>query len=157
MPIDPRHLAPCGLYCGVCAVLYASLDDNRKFKELLVGVYKGKLPDSDNLAVEDIYCEGCLSENPFGFCRKCGIKDCARQKGIQGCHQCADFPCSLIESFPMPVGKRVMLRTIPYWKEHGTEVFVRDEEARYVCPGCGNQLFRGARRCNRCKTAVDLD
>lgn len=157
MQIDPRHLAPCGLYCGVCAVLYASRDDNRKFKELLAGLYKGKLPDSDNLSVEDIHCEGCLSEHPFGFCRTCGIKDCVRQKGIQGCHQCSEFPCPLVESFPMPAGKKVILRTIPYWKEHGTEVFVRDEEARYVCPDCGNRLFRGARRCNRCKKAVDLD
>jgi predicted RNA-binding Zn-ribbon protein involved in translation (DUF1610 family) len=51
----------------------------------------------------------------------------------------------------------VILRAIPYWREHGTEKYVRDEEARYVCPGCGHKLFRGAKRCNKCKVAVDLD
>lgn len=111
MQIDPRQVAPCGLYCGVCAVLYASRDDNRKFKERLVELYRGKLPESTNLAVEDIHCEGCLSENPFGYCRRCDIKECVRQKSIQGCHQCDDFPCALVESFPMPVGKKVILRT----------------------------------------------
>jgi len=34
---------------------------------------------------------------------------------------------------------------------------MEDEAARYVCPECGNKLFRGAERCNQCKTALDLD
>jgi hypothetical protein len=57
----------------------------------------------------------------------------------------------------MPVGKKVILRAIPYWREHGTEKYVRDEEARYICSGCGHKLFRGAKRCNKCKVALDLD
>ncbi len=155
--INPNFLSPCGLYCGVCAVHYASRDDNQKFKERLVSVYKGKLPDSENLTADDIHCEGCLSDNPFEYCRQCAIKDCTREKGYQGCHQCDDFPCRLIDEFPMPVGKKVILRAIPYWRAHGAEKFVRDEEARYVCPECGNMLFRGAKRCNQCKTSADLD
>jgi len=54
------------------------------------------------------------------------------------------------------IGKKVILRAIPYWHEHGTEKFVRDEEARYNCPECSHKLFRGAKRCNKCKVAVDL-
>jgi predicted RNA-binding Zn-ribbon protein involved in translation (DUF1610 family) len=57
----------------------------------------------------------------------------------------------------MPVGKRVILRAIPAWREKGTERWVREEEERYHCPDCGHRLFRGAKRCNRCKRAVDLD
>ena len=57
----------------------------------------------------------------------------------------------------MTVGKKVILRAVPYRRKVGTERWVSDEEARYVCPGCGNRLFRGAMRCNRCKTVVDLD
>ena len=52
----------------------------------------------------------------------------------------------------MPVGKKVIMRAIPYWREHGTEKWVRDEESRFGCPGCGHQLFRGAKRCNECPT-----
>ena len=157
MEIKPEFLAPCGLYCGVCAVYYATRDKNTKFKERIVGVYKGKLAACDNLTAEDVSCLGCLSENVFPFCRKCAIKDCALEKGYSGCHECDDFPCALTKAFPLPVGKKVMSRAIPYWREHGTEKWVRDEEARYVCPECGNMLFRGVVRCNRCKTAVDLD
>ena len=93
MEINPKFLAPCGLYCGFCAVYYATKDKNEKFKERLVGVYKGKLPGADDLSVEGVQCGGCLSDNVFGFCKVCSIKDCTKTKGYQGCHECDDFPC----------------------------------------------------------------
>lgn len=157
MEINPKFLAPCGLYCGVCGILYATQTNNLKFKERLLGVYRGNLSGSDNLSVEDIYCKGCLSEEPFGYCKECSIRSCTRDKGYTGCHQCAEFPCQHIEDFPIAVGKRVILRAIPYWREVGTEQWVRDEEARYLCPECGHKLFRGAKRCNKCKMQIDLD
>ncbi|MBW1731485.1 MAG: DUF3795 domain-containing protein [Deltaproteobacteria bacterium] len=157
MEIKQEFLAPCGLYCGVCGIWYATRDNNTKFKERLVGVYKGKVPGSEHISVEDIHCKGCLSDEPFMFCKECEIKDCVKQKGLNGCHECEEFPCTLIENFPMPVGKKVILRAIPYWREVGTEKWVEDEEARYICPNCGHKVFRGAKRCNKCKTPLDLD
>ena len=152
MTINNDFLAPCGLYCGVCGVLIADREDNRKFKERLATVY-GTKP-------EDIRCKGCLHENEddvFFYCRACPIKDCTRKKGIDGCRQCDDFPCRLIEEFPMPVGRRVMLRAIPQWREWGTQKWVAEEEKRYLCPSCGYTLFRGAKRCRQCGQPVDLD
>ena len=157
MKINPDYIAPCGLYCGVCGILYATRENDLKFKEILAGFYSDKLSKSEKLSVEDIHCKGCLSSEPFYFCRECAIKDCVTQKGYSGCHECADFPCTLIEEFPIPLGKKVILRAIPYRKKVGTEKWVMDEEARYICPECGQKLFRGAKRCNKCKTPVDLD
>ncbi|MFH1137969.1 MAG: DUF3795 domain-containing protein [Pseudomonadota bacterium] len=163
MTINPDFIAPCGLYCGVCAIYIAGRDHNDKFKERLVNLYqgrapgKGTLPNSENLSKEDIRCRGCLSDELFMHCQQCEIRNCVREKGYVGCRQCAEFPCRHIETFPMAIGKKVMLRAIPYWREVGVEKWVEDEEARYICPECGQKLFRGVVKCNRCQAAVDLD
>lgn len=148
--VRPELLAPCGLYCGVCAVYIAHRDGNEKFKERLLGVYGLS-------STEQVRCRGCLSEERFLYCDACPIKDCNSQKGYQGCHQCADWPCDYVENFPLPVGKKVMLHAIPAWRELGTEAWVRAEEERYRCPQCGYSLFRGARHCRSCGIQVDVD
>lgn len=163
MKINPDFASPCGLYCGVCAIYMAHRDNNQKFKERLAMLYrggtpgKGTLPNSESLSAEDIRCRGCLSDDRFMHCEQCEIRNCTQSKGYDGCHQCDEFPCQHIEAFPMAVGKKVILRAVPYRREVGTEKWIQDEEARYVCPGCGNKVFRGATQCNQCKAKLDLD
>ncbi|CCK82398.1 MULTISPECIES: DUF3795 domain-containing protein [Desulfobacula] len=163
MTINPNFVSPCGLYCGVCAIHIADRDNNEKFKERLVKLYqggvpgKGTLPNSRNLTTNDIKCSGCLSDNLFMHCKQCEIRDCVKEKGYSGCHQCDEFPCKYIENFSMAVGKKVILRSVPYRRKYGTKKWVEDEEARYFCPGCGNKVFRGAVKCNKCKEVLDLD
>jgi len=163
MTINPDFVSPCGLYCGVCAIHIADRDNNEKFKERLVGLYKGgvsgkgTLPNSENLTTKDIKCSGCLSDNLFMHCKQCAIRDCIKENGYEGCHQCDEFPCKHIDNFTMAVGKKVILRSVPYRKKYGTEKWIEDEEARYLCPECGNNVFRGVVKCNKCKTVLNLD
>jgi hypothetical protein len=157
MEMNPVFAAPCGLYCGVCIIQLADRTNNRKMKEFLAQFLKGKLPDSENLTAADIHCRGCLSDDLFYHCAQCSIRTCTHEKGYKGCHECSDFPCRLIDEFPIPVAKKVILRAIPHWREVGTEQWMADEEKRYLCPQCGNKLFRGAQQCNKCKAAVSLD
>lgn len=142
-------LAPCGLYCGICGVYMASRDNNQKLKEKLAAAY-GVTP-------EQIDCNGCMSDKKFVYCQACNIRSCVMDKKYEGCHQCNDFPCKFIDNFPVPVGKKVILRSIPARRELGTEKWVAEEENRYSCPHCGNQLFRGARRCGSCKEVIEID
>lgn len=163
MKTNPAFLSPCGLYCGVCAIHIAARDNNVKLQERLAALYrggtpgKGVLPNSEDLSAADIHCGGCLSEDLFMHCRQCEIRACTRERGYSGCHECDDFPCEHIDRFPMSVGRKVILRSIPYRREFGTEKWAQGEEARYVCPGCGNRVFRGAMKCNQCKAQLDLD
>ena len=142
MQVNRELLAPCGLYCGACGILIAHRDDNQKFKEKLSAAY-GCSPD-------EIVCQGCLSDVRFKYCAVCPIRSCTLEKKYEGCHQCEDFPCAMIDNFPVPVGKKVILRAIPAWREMGTEKWVEEEEKRYRCPHCGYELFRGARRWLAC-------
>ena len=157
MMIHPEQIAPCGLYCGVCRILAATQEDDRAFLERLVRVYKRRFPEIDAATADDLLCDGCLSTRRSVFCQECSIRECAQQKGFQGCHECPDFPCPFIDEFPMPVGKRVILRAIPYWRSRGTEQWIAAEEKRYTCPECGQRLFRGARQCRHCRSPVDVD
>ncbi|MGD8368737.1 MAG: DUF3795 domain-containing protein [Desulfobacterales bacterium] len=144
-------LSPCGLYCGVCAVFIAHRDGNEKFKQGLAKFY-GVEPDQ-------VRCEGCRGpeEILFSYCRTCPIRSCATEKGLDGCHRCAEFPCAHIAAVELPVGKQVMLRAVPRRREIGDRRWAREEEERYRCPACSKPLFRGARRCRNCGTDVDLD
>jgi hypothetical protein len=163
MTINPDFASPCGLYCGVCAIYIAHRDGNQKLKEKLTGLYKGgvpgkgTLPGSENLSPEKIRCRGCLSDDRFLHCQQCSIRECTQKKGYAGCHQCDEFPCDFIEHFPMTIGKKVMLRVVPYWRKVGTQKWIEDEEARYHCPECGNKVFRGVVTCNQCHAKLDLD
>ncbi|MFN3535034.1 MAG: DUF3795 domain-containing protein [Desulfatiglandales bacterium] len=161
--IPKEMIGPCGLYCKVCAIYIADRDNNIRLKEKLVALYKGNspdkggLPESEALSVDDIHCKGCMSDDLFVYCKICDIRNCVVQKGLEGCHQCSDWPCLYIQNFPMSVGKKVIMRVVPYWREHGTEKCFEEEQIRYHCPSCGNEVFRGVMRCNKCKTPLDLD
>jgi hypothetical protein len=163
MATNADLISPCSLYCGVCAIYIAHRDNNIKLKERLVSLYKGgttgkgKLPNSEALSIKDIRCRGCSSDEQFMHCAQCEIRSCTKEKGYTGCHQCNEFPCHYIDNFSMAVGKKVILRAVPYRREFGDEKWIRDEEARYICPKCGNRVFRGAMKCNQCKEQLDLD
>ncbi|OQY06740.1 MAG: hypothetical protein B6I22_04665 [Desulfobacteraceae bacterium 4572_123] len=57
MEINQNFIAPCGLYCGVCGVHFATRDNNKGFLEKLLVVYQGKIAGLDHLTIEDIKCK----------------------------------------------------------------------------------------------------
>ncbi len=158
---DPRLLAPCGLFCGVCGVYISTRDHNEKFREILGKLYGSK--------PEKTECKGCMQGEPpellYEFCTICPIRDCVKKNGYYSCHQCKDWPCKFIDNFPMPVGRKVMARAIPEWRaccakageKAGNQAFAAAQFKRYTCPQCGYDLFRGAKRCRSCGCPVDVD
>jgi hypothetical protein len=159
--------APCGIFCGACAIYIATRDDNEKFRSIISGTWKTK--------PEETKCYGCMQSDPpkqlFGFCRQCTIRSCVKSKGFYSCHQCAMWPCDKAENIelanviPAQVRNsvlRVMKRSIPLWRakvaEHGNEKgsleWAQAECERYHCPSCGKPLYRSAQHCRVCKTSV---
>lgn len=144
MNVRKEIFPACGLYCGVCGVYRATIDNNTRLKEKFAAAY--------GVTAEQISCAGCNSDNVFVYCRSCPVKSCAAEKKLQSCSQCNDYPCGHIENFPVPEGKKNILKAIPRMREIGIERWVAEEEGKYVCAQCGAKLFRGARRCSACKT-----
>ncbi len=151
--VNRELLAPCGLYCGACGAYIATRDDNDRLRAGMAKVF--------GCAPEEIDCQGCQSEVRYAHCQTCAIRACAGEKGFEGCYQCGDFPCEHIEAlgarFPHTVAHQVIMRTIPQWRELGTEAWVATEEARYTCPSCGQGLMRGGTRCPGCGGEVRPD
>lgn len=141
--------ASCGLYCGVCRVHMAHANDDLEFKE--------RLAEELGLTVEDIKCEGCHSDVLFVGCKSCGIRSCVSEKAFEGCHQCSDFPCRLIENYPLHHCRRVMERAIPARRALGVEEWIGKERQRYRCPYCGGKAYMGEKECWDCREPVDID
>ncbi len=151
-------MAPCGLYCGACGIYIATRDKNEKLKAVMGSVY-GTRP-------EETECYGCMQPDPpkkrYRYCQQCKIRSCVKSKGYYSCHQCDEWPCTLVENFGYAIGVRVAKRAIPLWRakvaeygeQKGSVEWARAECERYHCPSCGEPLFRGSRKCRVCQHDV---
>jgi len=91
-------LACCGLDCGKCEVLQATLKGDRELMAKLASstVWSGaarKHWDRESLAAEDMTCFGCQSERQplFLSCRGCPIRKCCKGRGLANCGECAEW------------------------------------------------------------------
>ena len=155
--IDSRLLAPCGMYCGVCRMFEATQREDRLMLQRLAKIYARRFPELSADDADELQCDGCLATRKSVFCRDCKIRDCTQKKDLNGCHECSSFPCSIIDSFPIPAGRKVMMRAVPYRRKYGTEQWIIAEEERYRCPACSQKLFRGESACHQCNYPVNVD
>lgn len=116
------YLAPCGLRCGDC--LGCDGGDIGRLASALRGklgnfrAYAARFADSDPVfadypAFERLLdrlaaprCPGCRAAGPTGCIHAaCAVRPCARDRGVDFCFQCADFPCDR-HGFPPPLADR---------------------------------------------------
>jgi hypothetical protein len=105
-----KALGPCGLNCEKCfANVNGSIGyHSRKLKELLgnFDIYAERFvtlldePKFENYPAFKIMldyftkasCKGCRDESCKLF-KDCGVKECYKEKGVDFCFQCDEFPC----------------------------------------------------------------
>jgi len=115
--------SPCGLYCRECK------------------------------AVKDGLCKGCRSSQ--GLCLKyrkvCGIYMCAKEKDIEFCFECTDFPCiKFKEFFKTPIWYNEVTGNLRRMKEVGVDKWVAEqEELVNVLERCS--VNKGVNHCSECK------
>jgi hypothetical protein len=80
--------APCGLDCFNCEIYEENLTD--ELSELIhkkFGVSKNEIP-----------CKGCRVQdgNHYHLPDGCATLNCVKEKGVELCCECKDFPCALL-------------------------------------------------------------
>ena len=74
----------CGIYCGACSIAtYGRTGHADGFAACLGGVPR-----------EEFVCGGCKSDDVYAGCSTCSLRSCAREKNVEHCIDCAEYPCT---------------------------------------------------------------
>lgn len=144
----------CGLYCGTCQNYLAHRENDVEQLE--------KISKAKGIPVEEICCDGCISDNVFSPCVECvhGFRQCAGEKGVTWCFECSDFPCKRLEDFrDIHVVNGIshhenVIEGLRDMKEHGIQQWVEKQDRAGRCPECGKMLYWFARECPGCHSEV---
>jgi hypothetical protein len=103
---------------------------------------------------EDFSCGGCKSDNIYAGCKACDLRRCAREKGIEHCTDCADYPCksyrtwqTITKFLPHLHGVAASLKNI---KVDGVNNWLNEQKKRWACPDCGTSFSWYAAACYNC-------
>ncbi|MRR18183.1 MAG: DUF3795 domain-containing protein [Deltaproteobacteria bacterium] len=137
--------AYCGIYCGACSIAMSGETGRTDgFAACLGGVPK-----------EDLSCGGCKSGTVYAGCSTCNIRRCAREKDLEHCIDCAQYPCKIYSSwqsaakFLVPHSRDAVpsLETI---RRDGVASWLRAQRKRWSCPDCGAPFSWYAPTCYTC-------
>lgn len=145
--IDASLAGICGAYCGACPVYRAWADQDMPRLQALARLL--------NTTTDRLLCTGCRTASPFCFGGDCGIKQCARAHGVVFCAECSDYPCDRIRTFQSAAPYRAeMCRDARRLQEIGVSAWLREEDARWRCPGCGVRVPAGVDACPGCGSSL---
>ena len=125
----------CGLYCDLCAerariphraeaLQAAMVEEGWPFWGPSVPGFDDFWSFLEGLASGE-GCPGCRAGGGFPGCQ---IRVCARDRGLDVCSQCADFPCEQVKSlaarYPTLVADNVRMKAV------GLEQWIAEQEER---------------------------
>ena len=87
-------LAPCGIDCLICPAYQATQEGEIEKLRTLIDDW---VQDDTHYEPEDLLCDGCYSERVSKDCRLCWIKDCVKEKELDTCANCGDYPCERLK------------------------------------------------------------
>ena len=102
-------------------------------------------------------CGGCFSgsDEKTDDCRTCKIKECAREKGIQYCFLCKNYPCRRIKILEKRTLHRYgesLIENGLRVKELGLTSFLESEQAKWTCRKCDGIISMHDNECSECHT-----
>ena len=88
-----RIVGYCGIVCSDCPVLIATKNDDNDERKKVATLFTKQY--GREYKPEDINCDGCIANGPrlFRYCANCKWRTCAREKNLENCAHCDDYPC----------------------------------------------------------------
>lgn len=86
----------CGLNCAQCDMYQAS-HGNEKLRDEIVEWFRKERDGT--VKPEQIKCEGCRGPLKSHWSSDCKMMLCAKNRGLEFCFQCNDFPCQMLNEF----------------------------------------------------------
>jgi len=123
-------VAACGLYCGACGIYLATQEsDNKKILQYALVL---------NQTFEETLCDGCGAKKKSLHCSKmCIFIECKRQKGVDFCYECEEFPCKALNEFKSKMPHRIeIIESQNRMKEIGIENWLIEMQDYFSCPHC---------------------
>ena len=144
----------CGLYCRTCPKYLAHRENDVE--------YLKQTSRETGIPVEEIRCDGCLSDRLYPTCKDCrpGFRRCAKEKKVTWCFECRDFPCQRLHDFlNVHIVNGIshharLIEELRYLKEHGGKQWVEKQDREGRCPQCGKRLYWSDRKCSNCHTPI---
>jgi hypothetical protein len=120
----------CGLYCGACP----------DFLDTQAGMVRK--------------CCGCKSNiNNPEWCSICNIKSCARERKIDFCYQCGEYPCIKLKSFIEDINYPYHQEVTGYMKiieREGKDIWAEKMKTRWSCQKCKRAVSWWEPTCKEC-------
>jgi hypothetical protein len=89
-------LAPCGIVCADCSI-YKAAHDLAEAEKLAEQWRKG---GNKEVTAKWFNCQGCKGDDTLVWSGDCKIRQCClKERKLEHCAQCGDFPCEHIVAF----------------------------------------------------------
>jgi len=100
--MEKHKMAACGIDCNECGQYKVTMEQDVKEAEGLAGWYRSMGWIGENEGAEAVLkkaplCKGCWNRTDDCFfkcgCNKIDFSKCCKERQIDHCGQCGDFPC----------------------------------------------------------------
>jgi hypothetical protein len=96
-------LSYCGIACTACPVYWATIepDPGRQTRLRAAIASTAQAEHGMDMETDDVTdCLGCASETGrlLPSCLQCGVRSCARVRGLENCAACFDYPCARLRT-----------------------------------------------------------
>ena len=134
----------CGLNCGACHMLIANEEKNEQ--------WLAATAEKQNRKLEDMRCHGCKTDITAIFCANCGMRMCAREKNLEFCSECSDYPCQKIKSFRNDDAPHhsAIIKNLERIRAIGKQKWLVEQRERWSCAECGTRFGWYSEKCSKC-------